>query len=67
MVSMRDGVRLGTDVYTPAKNSAPLERKFPVLLQRAPYSKTREDLVLQALFFSSDGYVTVLQGTRACW
>ena len=65
MVAMRDGVRLACDVYRPAKNEAPLDSAFPVLLQRTPYSKTREDLVLEALFFTSHGYVTVVQDCRA--
>ena len=65
MVSMRDGVRLASDIYRPARSGSPLEQAFPVLLQRTPYSKTREDLVLEALFFTSRGYVTVLQDCRA--
>jgi putative CocE/NonD family hydrolase len=65
MVAMRDGVWMATDVYRPAKGGAPLDGAFPVLLQRTPYSKTREDLVLEALFFTSHGYVTVLQDCRA--
>ena len=64
MVPMRDGVRLSTDIYRPAKSGVALEGKFPVLLQRTPYSKAREDLVLEALFFTSHGYVTVLQDCR---
>ena len=65
MVAMRDGVRLACDVYRPAKAGVPLDGAYPVLLQRTPYSKTREDLVLEALFFTSRGYVTVLQDCRA--
>jgi putative CocE/NonD family hydrolase len=65
MVAMRDGVRMATDVYFPAKAGVALDGAFPVLLQRTPYSKTREDLVLEALFFTSHGYVTVLQDCRA--
>ncbi len=69
MVPMRDGVRLATDVYRPAKAGeplagAPLDGKYPVLLRRTPYSKTKEDLVLEAAFFTSHGYVTVLQDCR---
>ena len=69
MVPMRDGVRLATDVYRPAKAGEPLARvpldgKYPVLLRRTPYNKTREDLVLEAAFFTSHGYVTVLQDCR---
>ena len=65
MVAMRDGVRLSCDVYRPAKAGVPLDGTFPVLLQRTPYGKTREDLVLEALFFTSHGYATVLQDCRA--
>jgi len=65
MVAMRDGVRMATDVYLPAKDGVALDGTFPVLLQRTPYSKTREDLALEALFFTSHGYVTVLQDCRA--
>ena len=64
MVSMSDGVRLASDIYRPARAGVPLEKAFPVLLQRTPYSKTREDLVLEALFFTSHGYVTVLNDCR---
>ena len=65
MVSMSDGVRLASDIYRPAAAGIPLNQAFPVLLQRTPYSKTREDLVTEALFFTSRGYVTVLQDCRA--
>jgi hypothetical protein len=67
MVAMRDGVRMATDVYRPTKAGVPLDSAFPVLLQRTPYSKTREDLVAEAQFFTSHGYVTVLQDCRARW
>ena len=65
MISMRDGVRLASDIYRPAESGAPLDQAFPVLLQRTPYSKTRKDLVMEAQFFTSHGYVTVLQDCRA--
>ena len=35
MVAMRDGIRLATDIYTPAGIDGP----FPVLLERTPYDK----------------------------
>jgi putative CocE/NonD family hydrolase len=35
MVRMRDGVRLATDVYLPADDGT----KYPVILERTPYSK----------------------------
>ncbi|MDA0263164.1 MAG: CocE/NonD family hydrolase [Chloroflexi bacterium] len=65
MAAMRDGVRLAADVYRPAKGGVPVDGAFPVLLQRTPYSKTRADLVAEALSFTSHGYVTVLQDCRA--
>jgi predicted acyl esterase len=43
MIAMRDGVRLATDIYRPARNGATAEGKFPVLLERTPYS-TRSPL-----------------------
>jgi hypothetical protein len=56
-VPMRDGVKLGTDVYLPATNGA-----FPVLLTRTPYNKALgtgpgED-------GARHGYATVIQDTR---
>ena len=41
MVAARDGVQLATDIHRPARNGQPLEGRFPVLLQRTPYDKTR--------------------------
>src|SRR5687767_2919667 len=41
MVTMRDGVRLATDVYIPVESAAPAgTRRFPVILERTPYNKT---------------------------
>jgi predicted acyl esterase len=37
MAPMRDGVRLATDVYLPARDGTRLEGKFPVVLE--PYNK----------------------------
>lgn len=39
MVTMRDGVRLATDVYRPAKNGRPLEEPRPIIFERTPYDK----------------------------
>jgi predicted acyl esterase len=38
MVPMRDGVRLATDIYFPAKDGVRLEGKFPAILERTPYN-----------------------------
>ena len=64
MVPMRDGVRLATDVYRPARRGVPVETPFPVLLQRTPYGKEGRGLVERAGYFVRHGYVVVLQDTR---
>ena len=64
MVPMRDGVRLATDVYRPARGGAAVEAPLPVLLQRTPYGKEGRGLVERAGYFVRHGYVVVLQDTR---
>jgi uncharacterized protein len=77
MVSMRDGVRLATDVHRPARDGKPLDGAYPVLLERTPYGKNnasirertageqrpanREEV---AAFFVRHGYVVVVQDLR---
>lgn len=39
MIAMRDGVRLATDIYLPARDGKPLPGPWPVLLERTPYDK----------------------------
>jgi putative CocE/NonD family hydrolase len=39
MVTMRDGIRLATDVYLPAQNGQALAGPFPVVMERTPYGK----------------------------
>jgi putative CocE/NonD family hydrolase len=39
MVPMRDGVRLATDIYRPARGGQPVEGRLPVILERTPYGK----------------------------
>ncbi len=62
MVPMRDGVRLATDLYFPAKNAVKLEGKFPAILERTPYNKDRSDF--WTTYFASRGYVAIAQDTR---
>jgi putative CocE/NonD family hydrolase len=64
MVTMRDGVRLATDIYRPTRFGAPVEDRLPVLLQRTPYDKTSPRFVEAAEFFAANGYVVVLQDHR---
>lgn len=77
MVTMRDGVRLATDIYRPALNGEPQQTPLPVLLERTPYDKlgvnhgdrTREDPHPRskpelAVQFVRGGYVVALQDCR---
>jgi putative CocE/NonD family hydrolase len=77
MVRMRDGVRLATDLYRPARGGKPVPGRFPVILERTPYGKTvvsRSELSLAdptpksraevAAFFVSRGYVVIYQDCR---
>ena len=64
MVPMRDGVKLACDIYRPAQNGTTINGVFPVLLSSTPYSKSRVDLALDAEFFASHGYVSVIQDCR---
>ena len=62
MIPTRDGKRMSTDIYRPGRNGAPVDEKFPVLLNRTPYNKTA--LAAQAEFYAQRGYVVALQDTR---
>ena len=77
MVRVRDGVRLATDVYRPARGGKPVNGRFPVILERTPYGKTvvsRSELSLAdpvpksraevAAFFVRRGYVVIYQDCR---
>jgi putative CocE/NonD family hydrolase len=64
MVSMRDGVKLATDIYRPAVNGVPLEDKFPILLQRTPYNKQNKTFVEQGKYFAKHGYIVAIQDCR---
>lgn len=61
---MRDGVSLAADIHRPAKDGQPLEMPLPALLHRTPYNKSNEAAVLEASFFATRGYVTVVQDCR---
>lgn len=77
MVPMRDGIRLATDVYRPARGGRPAPGRFPVILERTPYGKTvvsRSERTADnpvpksraevASFFVSRGYVVIYQDCR---
>ena len=62
MVAMRDGVKLATDLYLPARNGAVVAEKFPAILTRLPYNKTSSKYY--GNYFARHGYVFVAQDTR---
>ena len=62
MVPMRDGVRLATDIYRPARNGSPVEEKLPMILHRTPYNKNNADKSPE--FFCRQGYLVVFQDCR---
>jgi predicted acyl esterase len=61
MVSMRDGVRLATDVYLPAKH-----KRVPAVLVRLPYDKSGHYTFMpqMAPYFNERGYAFVVQDVR---
>ncbi|MBX9601913.1 MAG: CocE/NonD family hydrolase [Bryobacteraceae bacterium] len=58
---MRDGVRLVTDLYRPARDGVPVDGRFPVLLERTPYDRGRSRA---GEYFARRGYVVVVQSVR---
>lgn len=63
MIPMRDGVKLATDLYRPARQGVPAAGRFPVIMERTPYNK--DGATAAASFFVGRGYVFVVQDVRA--
>jgi putative CocE/NonD family hydrolase len=64
MIAMRDGTKLATDIYRPARSGVAVSDRLPVLLQRTPYNKEAGGLIANAKFFAQHGYVVALQDIR---
>ena len=62
MVPMRDGVRLATDVYLPARDGEAIEGQWPAILTRTPYNKNGNKRFGE--YFAQRGYAFVAQDTR---
>ncbi len=68
MISMRDGVKLFTSIYIPKDASA--AKKYPVMLNRTPYSCAPygEDLyklsIGPSMLFAREGYIVAYQDVR---
>lgn len=64
-VPMRDGTRLATDIYLPARNGAvDPQQQFAVVLVRTPYSKLEPLPVGVTTYLPKHGYAVVVQDTR---
>jgi putative CocE/NonD family hydrolase len=63
MVLARDGVKLATDVYLPARNGAVATGRFPAIVDRTPYSKDMVGSILVD-YYVSRGYAVVVQDVR---
>ena len=63
MIPTRDGARMATDIYRPARNGVAVNERFPVLLQRTPYA--RSAVAGEAEYFAQHGYVVEIG--RASW
>ena len=78
MVAMRDGIKLASDVYRPARAGQAVQGTFPVILERTPYGKgnpSRSEILHRhperpksrqevAAFFVQHGYVVMYQDCR---
>ena len=62
MIPTRDGIRLATEIYRPARNGVVVSERFPVLLTRTPYDLATS--AKQAEFLAAHGYVVALQNIR---
>ena len=62
MVPLRDGTRLATDLYFPARDGERTPGAFPVVLERTPYDKTM--LSATGRYYAERGYVAALQDVR---
>lgn len=76
-VKTRDGVRLATDIYRPARNGKAVAGRFPVIMERTPYGRNvasfRDITATQktpraradvARVYVSQGYVVIFQDCR---
>ena len=64
MVQMRDGIRLATDLYRPARDGELVPGRYPTIVCMTPYDKTERRYVEIADFFVPHGYAVVLQDLR---
>src|SRR5205085_5952146 len=56
MVKMRDGIRLATDVYRPARDGELVDGQWPAIVCITPYDQTERRYTEIADFFVPHGY-----------
>ena len=63
MVPARDGIKLGTNVFRPARDGSVVPGRFPTIVERTVYNK---DGIAKSLieYFVSRGYAVVIQDVR---
>jgi uncharacterized protein len=64
MVTMRDGIRLATDLHRPARDGEVAPGRFPTIVCITPYDKGERRYTEIADFFVPRGYAVVLQDMR---
>lgn len=77
MVTMRDGIKLATDVYRPAKDGKAIKGRLPAIMERTPYGKaerSRSEIEVGmtepmkrhevASYFVRAGYAVIYQDCR---
>ncbi len=66
MIPMRDGVRLATDIYYPARDGQIESGPFPTILGRTSYDKEARWLWVEpvAEYFAPRGFIVALQDLR---
>lgn len=67
MMTARDGVRLATDIFRPAKGLEAAEGRFPAIVVRSPYdhrSSGPSSQIEHGEFFASHGFIYVVQDSR---
>ncbi len=67
MVPMRDGVKLATDIYLPAKDGKFVGGQFPAVMVRTPYDKTRlgdSASIVRLREYALHGYAVIAQDCR---
>ena len=62
MAPLRDGVRLATDIYFPARDGERVEGEYPVVLTRTPYDKSNH--AATGRYYAERGYVAAMQDVR---